>query len=209
MHKLNIVTQLLGFFLLAVIVNLLNIKSLLWMLLVVGCLLVLNNTSGFLRAIKRFRWLLIVMLGIFAFNTPGEHVANWPFSISPTYEGLTAGCTQALRIIVMLATLSLILALNSRQQLISGFYFIFSPLKVLGLEVERFAARLWLTLHYVELQREKKSQQDFFGRLKEMTSMQINQADEAFSIAFKVPQFGFPDYAAIAIMLIICIKALI
>ena len=202
MFKLNIITQLLSFFVLAVIVNQLNLNTLMVILLIFLAIILLTKTHQFLRAIKRFKWFFLVMLVIFAFNTPGEHLAKWPFSISPTYEGIIAGFTQTLRIAVMLAGLSLILSVNTRQQLISGFYFIFSPLKYLGLEVERFAARLWLTLHYVELQRDKNASQDFFNRLKDMSNLKSNQENDDVSITFKIPQFGLFDYIVITLLVI-------
>jgi hypothetical protein len=71
----------------------------------------------------------------------------------------------------------------------------------LGLEVERFAARLWLTLHYVELQRDNHISQNLFDRLKEMTNLQSNQIDEDVSIQFKMPQFGLIDYVIIALLI--------
>jgi energy-coupling factor transport system permease protein len=207
MLKINIITQLLGFFVLAIIVNQLNLKALLAFFLVFVAIIMLNKTQQFFRAVRKFKWFFLVMIGIFAFNTPGEHLVNWPFTISPTYEGIIAGLTQTLRIIIMLAALSLILTINTRQQLISGFYFIFSPLKYLGLEVERFAARLWLTLHYVEMQRETVASQDFFSRLKNMTTLKHNQTYDDISINFTVPKFRHTDYVVIVLLWIIVVKA--
>ena len=201
MIKINIMTQLLSFFALAIVANHLNISALLFLFAALFAAIKFSHQSQFLRAIKRFKWFFLVMMAIFAFNTPGEHIASWPFNISPTYEGLLAGFTQTLRICVMLAAISLIIAANTRQQLISGFYFIFLPLKYLGLEVERFAARLWLTLHYVELQRNNITSQDFIGRLKEMTNLESNPIEEDVSIQFKIPQFGLIDYGVIALLL--------
>lgn len=200
MIKINIMTQLLGFFALAIIVNHLNISALLFLFAVLFAAIQFSHQSQFLRAIKRFKWFFLVMMAIFAFNTPGEHIVAWPFTISPSYEGLIAGLMQTLRVCVMLAAISLIIAANTRQQLISGFYFIFLPFKYFGLEVERFAARLWLTLHYVELQRNNNTSQDFIGRLKEMTNLQSKPIDEGVSIQFKMPQFGLIDYVVITLL---------
>ena len=202
MIKINIMTQLLAFFTLAIVVNLLNISALLFLFAALFAAIQFSHQSQFLRSIKRFKWFFLVMMAIFAFNTPGEHIAFWPFIISPTYEGLIAGLAQTLRICVMLAAISLIIATNTRQQLISGFYFTFLPFKYLGLEVERFAARLWLTLHYVELQHNNSTSQDLIGRLKEMTNLGSNPIDEDVSIQFKRPQFGLIDYTVIALLLI-------
>lgn len=201
MIKINMITQLLGFFALAISVNYMHIRALLIIFTALFMAVLFSHQSQFLRSIQRFKWFFLVMMIIFAFNTPGEHLARWPFALSPTYEGLLAGITQTLRICVMLAALSLIIAANTRQQLISGFYFIFSPLKYLGLDVERFAARLWLTLHYVELQRENLAGQNLLDRLKEMTNLQSNQVDEDVSIQFKMPQFALIDYVLIALLI--------
>ena len=202
-------TQLLGFFVLAIIINDINISALIMLFMALFSVIIVKQQGQYLSTIKRFKWFFLVMMGIFAFNTPGEHIASWPFAISPTYEGLLAGSTQTLRICLMLAALSLIINANTRQQLISGFYFIFLPLKFLGLEVERFAARLWLTLHYVELQRDSNAKQNLFTQLKAMTSLQSSAIDEVVSITFKIPQFSLIDNAIIILLIVLAVLKLV
>ncbi len=204
--KMNIVSQLLIFFTLAISINFLQLNVLVGLLIFQLLLLIATKNVGFKHAIMRFKWFFLVMLLIFVFSTPGEYVAQWPFSananfIGPTYEGLAAGATQVLRILLMLAALSLILASNTRQQLISGLYFILSPLQYLGLKVERFAARLWLTLHYVELQKGAQNKQDFVERLKNMTLLAPNDANEQVSITLIAPSFSWLDYVLIVLLL--------
>ena len=200
MFKINIITQLLIFFVMAISINFLQLKVLLGLLMFVSLLLAATKNDRFLHAAKRFKWFLLVMLFIYAFSTPGEHIAQWPFSISPTYEGLAAGVTQGLRILLMLAGLSLILASNTTQQLISGFYYIFSPLQYLGLKVERFAARLWLTLHYVEKKRSTDNRQDFIAQLKNMALLEPSQTEEDVSVTLTVPNFTWLDLAVIVLL---------
>lgn len=194
MFKINIITQLLAFFMLAAVVNYMNLIHLVFMLIIFTIVILYTKTQHFVRSVQRFKWFMLVIIVIFAFNTPGEHLAAWPFSISPTHEGIVAGVTQVLRITVMLAALSLILAANSKQQLISGFYFILSPLKFLGLEVERFAARLWLTLHYVELQKDQLSRDDFLSRFKNLATIKTSSINEDVTVSFALPRFGLTDY---------------
>lgn len=202
MFKINIITQLFIFFTVAISINFLNLNLLISALVFLLALLALTKNNRFFYSLLRFKWFFIVMLLIFAFNTPGEHVAKWPFAFSPTYEGLVAGTTQLLRIMLMLAGLSLILASNTRQQLISGFYFIFSPLKFLGLKVERFAARLWLTLHYVEQQDSANNRQDFMSQLKNMAALKPDQISEQVSVTLTVPKFNIVDYAVLTLLLL-------
>ena len=205
MFKINIITQLLIFFVMAISINFLQLKVLLGLLIFVLVLLAATKNDRFLHAAMRFKWFLLVMLLIYAFSTPGEHIVQWPFSansnfIGPTYEGLAAGVTQGLRILLMLAGLSLILANNTTQQLISGFYYIFSPLQYLGLKVERFAARLWLTLHYVEKKSRADSRQDFIGQLKNMAILEPSQADEDVSVVLTATNFNWLDIAVIVLL---------
>jgi energy-coupling factor transporter transmembrane protein EcfT len=127
-------------------------------LLAIGAVLSLSllyyRASGFWRLLRRARWLLFFLLLIFAFNTPGEYVKQWPLDVEqafiPSYEGLSAGLLQAAKLCIMLAGLSLLLVTTNRENLIAGFYLLATPLRMLKLSPERFAARLWLTLHYVE-----------------------------------------------------------
>jgi energy-coupling factor transport system permease protein len=104
----------------------------------------------FFRMLKRIRWLIVSMMLIFFFNTPGEYIQQWPFELAPTYEGLAAGLLHSLRLGIMLAGLSLLLETSSRESLIAGFYLLAIPFQKFSLRPERFAARLCLTLHYVE-----------------------------------------------------------
>ncbi len=185
---------------LAILLNQTHLSVLLYIAAMLGLALFHMKNNQFFRSIKRLKWFFLVMMIIFAFNTPGEHVMLSAVFISPTYEGLMAGCTQALRIMVMLATLSLIMACNTRQQLMSGFYFVFSPLKYMGLEVERFAARLWLTLHYVESQQNADRKQ-FFSHLKNMPpALNTESAHDDVEISFALPEFTLLDYASIALL---------
>jgi energy-coupling factor transport system permease protein len=106
--------------------------------------------SEFLKLLRRARWLLLSILLIYAFATPGEYLPGVPDAVAPTYEGLRSGAMQAIRLVTMLAALAWLLAGCSREQLMSGIYTLLLPFKPLGANPERFAVRLWLTLYYVE-----------------------------------------------------------
>jgi hypothetical protein len=219
MLKPNIITQFCMFFTLAILINFLNLKALLLLLSLVILLLLMIRSYQFIPTLRRFRWFFSVMLLIFAFNTPGEHVATWPLTISPTYEGIALGGRQLIRIVVMLLAISLLMATNTKQELISGFYFLFLPLQYFGIKVERFAARLWLTLHYVELNTQG-GKVDFTHRLNEMIGVKSAQltgsADEGDikrlsdippdTVELIVPQFCVQDCLVIALLLFTLIR---
>lgn len=222
MLKINVITQLIVFMCLAVVINQLHIKVLLVLLVVFIIFLIFKRNHQFINALKRFRWLFVVLMIIYTFNTPGKHIQAWPFYLHPTYEGVFAGLTQAVRISVILAMISLIMAANTKQQLVSGFYFILLPFKYIGLEADRFAARLWLTLHYVELQHASKNKQSLMDKLKQMTKFeskhtlaQVAQQTNADlstdinEIAFMAPTFNLVDYFAIAGFVLFTIKVML
>lgn len=150
--RLNIVTQLLALVLVAIAIGQANAIALFCLFCFFLSANALHKRTHFFKLARRLKWFFIVMWIIYAFNTPGEHWQKWPFIIAPTLEGMQAGGAQLLRILVMLSALSLMFACNNREQQVSGFYFLLKPLQWVGFDIERFAARLWLTMHYVETQ---------------------------------------------------------
>ena len=110
----------------------------------------MSGGAIFLRLLLRARWLLASILMIYAYATPGEYIHGFPEAIAPTFEGVTAGSLQALRVVAMLGGLSMWLATSTREEIISGISQLLASLSVIGLYPERFSARLWLTLQYVE-----------------------------------------------------------
>lgn len=100
--------------------------------------------------IKRTRWILIVLLFIYAYTTPGGAVFPQFGILSPTWEGLSDGTTQLGRLLSVLAGLAILLTLLPQTSLISGLYSLMYPLRWFGLSRERFAVRLALTLENAE-----------------------------------------------------------
>lgn len=123
----------------------------LFFLLIFFCLFFLYlKNKAFLYAVRRMRWLFLSLLIIYAFGTPGELIPLFPVNFSPTFEGLQLGWQQIEKLLIALAALSLLLISSSREQMLLGLYMLLMPFKLIGLNIERFAARLMLTLDYVE-----------------------------------------------------------
>ena len=116
--------------------------------MVLSALLAFGAWPSFVRLAARARWLLVSLVLIYAWATPGEAVFAIP--LSPSGAGLQAGALQAWRLALMLAALALLLAGAAKQELLEGLYCLMRPFKRLGFAPERAAARLWLTLHYAE-----------------------------------------------------------
>ncbi len=113
--------------------------------------LLLTRCRGqFVKLLRRTRWLLLSIFLIYSLATPGESLFEPLGAFSPTAEGLHAGFMQAWRLAVMLAGLSLLLALTPGKQLMGGLYCLLRPWRRLGVASDRIAARVWLTLYYAE-----------------------------------------------------------
>jgi energy-coupling factor transport system permease protein len=81
---------------------------------------------------------------------PGRYLSSWPVEFSPTYEGIQQGVNQILRISLEIAGIAILMASSTREALMVGMYCLLKPLKLLNLSAERFTARLYLTLHYMD-----------------------------------------------------------
>jgi energy-coupling factor transport system permease protein len=102
------------------------------------------------RLLRRTRWILLSLLLIYAYTTPG---AGWLPELgrySPTIEGVGEGFIQLGRLLSMLSGLAILLSLLSQSEFIGGIHALVYPLRWLGLSRERVAVRLALTLEYAE-----------------------------------------------------------
>lgn len=126
-------------------------NALLWLLCLAACAFAARlQFTKFLRVVTRMRWLFISIFIIYAFGTPGEYVPQFPAGFAPTFEGSSLGSLQIAKLLIALAALNILFASSSVESLMAGLYMLLAPLKFLGLNVERFTARLLLTLDYVE-----------------------------------------------------------
>lgn len=149
--KIHPATQILTWCLLAITLQTLNSMALLTIAGLIMMIALSMHGSKFLLLLRRTRWVMLSLLLIYAFSTPGQPLFDLPGSFIPTREGLTDGLLQLMRLLAALASLAILLERLHRQQLISGLHTLFVPLKFLGMSNERLAVRLALTLHYVEV----------------------------------------------------------
>ncbi|ADE12347.1 conserved hypothetical protein [Sideroxydans lithotrophicus ES-1] len=103
-----------------------------------------------LGLVRRTRWILVSLLLIYAYTTPGTALWFQLGIVSPTREGLLDGSLQLGRLLCVLSGLAILLELLPQSQLIGGLYTLAYPLRWLGLSRERIAVRLALTLEYAE-----------------------------------------------------------
>jgi energy-coupling factor transporter transmembrane protein EcfT len=158
-----------------------------------------------IKILLRSRWLLLTLLLVYAFTTPGEYLRGWD-AYAPTYEGIKQGLLQAARLTMMLAALAILLGTTPRAEMMAGIYQLMRPLRVVGISVDRFTARLWLTMHYVELER-PKGKASFWERFESASNhAEITSLD---SVKFHLPGFTRLDWGVVSLIAILIVGCLV
>ncbi|MDO9206040.1 MAG: CbiQ family ECF transporter T component [Methylotenera sp.] len=177
-------------------------NGLVWLLCMFTCIFAAKlRFKDFLRVVKRMRWLFISIFIIYAFGTPGEYIKQFPINFAPTIEGCVLGLLHIAKLLIALATLSLLFSTSSKEQLMTGLYLLLLPLKRIGFNTEQFTARLILTLDYVEDLAVKENFKLSFNHLANM-----NLATESLQndkiIILQVFPFKLIDKVIIAILIL-------
>ncbi|MFH2133556.1 MAG: CbiQ family ECF transporter T component [Pseudomonadota bacterium] len=143
-------TQILIWIALAISAQALSSPGLLVMTVVLFTTAAKLNSRQLFSLIRRTRWILLSLLLIYAYTTPGVALLSGLGRYSPTLEGLSDGFMQLGRLLSMLSGLAILLSLLSESQFISGIHALAYPLNWFGGSRERVAVRLALTLQYAE-----------------------------------------------------------
>lgn len=100
--------------------------------------------------LRRSRWLLLTMLVMFGWLTPGT-----PLSMIPgaSQEGLLLAAESVARLFSALATVAMILKALPAPDLVAGMRSLLAPLALLKVSRDQIAVRLALTLEEVEASR--------------------------------------------------------
>lgn len=164
----------------------------------------LISRHKFIQLLHRTRWIMLSLLLIYAYSTPGQPLLDMLGVFSPSREGMIDGVSQLTRLLAALAGLAILLERLHRQQLIAGLYTLFVPLQWLGLSRERLAVRLALTLHYAEAAMLRKS-----GRWQDALDSLLEPHDEATRhINLPLYRFGLNDVLLLCFSLLLLWGAL-
>lgn len=120
----------------------------------IGLLLLLNLLTGFpdpgtlLRMVLRLRWLLLAILLVYGWWTPGLSLFPAIGSWSPTTEGLLIGCLRILSLVLIVAAVHLLLQVTSRKELLPAIMQLIRPVTTQAGR-ERLAVRILLSVEAV------------------------------------------------------------
>jgi energy-coupling factor transport system permease protein len=162
------------------------------------------SRNKFMQLVRRTRWVMLSLLLIYAWSTPGQALPQSLGVFGPTREGLIDGTLQLTRLLAALASLAILLDRLHRQQLIAGLYTLFAPLRLVGMSRERLAVRLALTLHYAEVAmlRSKGGWQDTLNGLLEPHGETVRHME------LTLYRFGIGDVLLLGFALLLLFGAL-
>jgi len=149
--KIHPAAQILTWCFLVAAIQVLNLAALFAAAVPVLLFALALSRHKFVQLLRRTRWVMLSLLLIYAFSTPGEPLFEVLGVFSPSREGSVDGVLQLTRLLAALAGLAILLDRLHRQALIAGLYTLFAPLRWIGLSRDRVAVRLALTLHYAEV----------------------------------------------------------
>jgi hypothetical protein len=100
--------------------------------------------------LRRARWLLLSVLVLFVFGTPGERLPGTAGDFGMTFDGLVAGLEQLLRLLLLLVTLAWLHQRLGSNGMVAGFHRLLMPLSAWRDLRERLVVRLLLVLENVD-----------------------------------------------------------
>lgn len=159
--------------------------------------------TQFLRYLRRTRWLLLTLLGIYAYTLPGDNISALLGSFSPSVQGIQYGVLRLVRLILLLAALSILMVRTPRNSLLLGLFRILSPLQLLGVDAERIAVRLWLTLHYAEATLADTRTLNMKQRLETLKLNTVTATAVPSHIELQDQSMGWADYLCLLFALVV------
>jgi energy-coupling factor transport system permease protein len=174
----------------------------LWVMCIVLCSYAIwADSASFLYVVRRMKWLFLSIFVIYAFGTQGEYIQYIPTSIAPTKEGCILGILQIAKLLIALATLGILFSTSSKEQLMSGLHLLLSPLNILGINTNKFIARLLLTLDYVEELAAKEKFKFNFDQLDNMlATTELFEKDKV--IVLEDYPFNWTDKVVLIILIL-------
>jgi hypothetical protein len=151
--------------------------------LLCAVLLARERSYGLLR---RSRWLMLSLGGLYLFATPGEYLPGLAGALGLTYEGVRLGAEQIGRLLAMLASLALLHHWLGTAGLLAALHGLLKPFPWR----ERTVVRLMLALEALERQ-QGLSWQEW-----------LSPAEEALPsrLTLTAPSFRPADYALLALL---------
>jgi len=102
------------------------------------------------KLLSRTRWLLLTIVILFAFATPGEKLPGSWGDTGIAWEGIRQGVEHVLRLVLLLAALALLHKRLGNEGIVTGLHWLLAPLAHWRDLRQRIVVRLMLVLDHLE-----------------------------------------------------------
>lgn len=143
-----------------------------------------RHRARFIKLLRRLRLLILVLFGVTLLMTPGTALLpEW--GLYPTAEGVHLAVTQLIRLLGILAAVTLLLESTGQRALAAGCLALLQPLAGQAHWPERAVARLLLVFDYLESAPPPRNLQEMLA-LAGMETTRPNAAEDAGAVAYAV-----------------------
>ena len=97
-----------------------------------------------LPALRRTRWFFISIVAVYTFSKPVVDA----YSFGANWAGFLHGLEQVARLAILIGALVWLFPKSARDELLYAIYLLLLPLRPLGVDAERVAVRLGLTMQF-------------------------------------------------------------
>ncbi len=163
--------------------------------LVLAALLWRNGWRQCMRYLRRSRWLLAILWVAHLFgDTRAPLIQVWGWSV-PGANGFMDASLAVWRWAMMLAALAVLMSRLSRDVLLAAMLVLLYPLRFLGVDPERIAVRIWLTLHYAETLLQHPA--SFKMRLQQLHALPVAGETAPAAVVLNRTPAGWKDAACV------------
>lgn len=141
-----------------------------------------RHRPRFMKLLHRLRLLMLVLFAVTLFMTPGTALfPHW--GLHPTAEGVELAFTQLIRLLGMLAVVTLLVESTEQRALAAGLLALLQPFAFGNPWPERFVARLLLVFDYLESAPPPRNLQDVLALAGMESSDIVMDLDRAETIS--------------------------
>lgn len=180
----NPASRILSLALLTLIVNSQGWSGLLMLLLPLSFLYYKFPHHGrqILMLARRLRWFFLSIVILYFWFYPGTDLLPLLGRYSPSVEGANQAALRISSLLIIISYCGFLLLLTPRDDLVSGIQFLLSPLKIFGIDSQRFALRLGLVLSIVPQMSEQQNLSAKEKKIKNISDL-IDRAAEMINAA--------------------------
>lgn len=121
-----------------------------WLVVILGVIAFMFARERARRLVRRVRILLVAIVVLFAWFSPGTLVIVDLPSLSPTLEGLMLAFEHAGRVLAVVLCVALLMQTLSASRLVGALYALLRPFERFGVPAATIAVRTLLVLEYVD-----------------------------------------------------------